>query len=55
MTTRVNLGNLQILCAGNEEDHVAKLSDFTDRELSINQTFEEKFWSASQFFLANCD
>lgn len=50
MTTWVNLGNLQILCAGNEEEHIAKSSDFTDRELLINQTFEEKLWSANQFF-----
>lgn len=42
------MGNLQILCAGNEEEHIAKLSDFTDRESLINQTFEEKLWSANQ-------
>lgn len=45
MTTWVNLGNLQILCAGNEEEHVAKLSDSTDRESSIHLTFEEKLKS----------
>lgn len=50
MTTWVNLGNLQILCAGNEEEHVVKWSDSTDRESSIHQTFEEKLWSANQFF-----
>lgn len=50
MTTWVNLGNPQILCAGNEEEHIVKLSDSTDRESSIHQTFEEKLWSVNQFF-----